>query len=986
MEKRGEKRTQGNTETINLSESLGVSLVYGLINSYRDVAKVGEKVDKEAHYKAMQTVLESAVSAYSGQVESIKSRSYVSEYRLSEINKSFDRVVEGARSINFPKEELAKMSHRFIAKSLDYNAPFSPIQREAVAKLGLAIGGSDLKPAKVRQLTDHHVSALSEVLSSKQNPIQMQRAQQAHRMIEELDFIVKYDRVPSVTESLSALAKENGRTIATAGAAGAVALSILAPLAVAGANASPDGNNITPVVSIKNGNHPTSIEAAPNVVQPPSAVTINIALPDKKEDKPTSISISNSAPEAAKTTVSVVVPTISKDNNVKEPSSISVGVNPEAAAVVAPVISMPQNVDTASKPTSISVESTAPAPAVAVTPSVDLATQVEIGRPMSIEAAPVPQAPAPNIESSNLTPDQKKAQVIIDQINGNGDMTVASSLIRANFRDQSQPAADYKNGFSDNATNKGLNDQVSKLQIALENTIHAGGHKTDASYVNTSLLTLSILDAASNDQSVLKSPAVQNMLGAAKRPDDVYKGKLFDQYVAQAKKTLEANDSALLKGFDSEHIPSVETMYAYSLMASTSDDEQAKQIQAIKDAETAAAAAKAAAEAAAHAAHSNPNQILQKAIEQAAAQFGWSDGQKAILLAAAQQGASPAAVSGLGGNVFAESGFDPGKQEYGSGIGFGFIQESYGRRTAMEQAAAAAGVNVADPNWQANYVIGESKGREQRDNSNNEWGGFVGINDPVAAADYWLYNNERAGVPHSQTREAKASEIFNQINGQIQAIQAAEAAAAKAAAEAKALADAKAKAEAEAKAKAEAAANHMQNGPDIYHSLRQNEKNGDLSPDALAPVTSGNVEYAPGDNNLNSDYYNQIRNGEGASLKLNPEAARQFNKLADAFAAQFHKKLAVGAAYRSFAGQENQKTYWTQQGQPDNAATPGHSFHGWGLAVDLELSGSDEHAWLVQNGPTFGWVWPNKSGEDWHFEYMGAAAQGNGSDSPEPGL
>ena len=52
-------------------------------------------------------------------------------------------------------------------------------------------------------------------------------------------------------------------------------------------------------------------------------------------------------------------------------------------------------------------------------------------------------------------------------------------------------------------------------------------------------------------------------------------------------------------------------------------------------------------------------------------------------------------VAGTMGNIYGESGFDPSVVEKGNGIGFGLIQWSFGRRTAIEQYAASKG---ADPN------------------------------------------------------------------------------------------------------------------------------------------------------------------------------------------------------------------------------------------------------------------------------------------------
>ena len=68
-------------------------------------------------------------------------------------------------------------------------------------------------------------------------------------------------------------------------------------------------------------------------------------------------------------------------------------------------------------------------------------------------------------------------------------------------------------------------------------------------------------------------------------------------------------------------------------------------------------------------------------------------------------------------------------------------------------------------------------------------------------------------------------------------------------------------------------------------------------------------------------------------------------------------------------------------------AVPGHSNHGWGRAIDVVdttgrrasvLSCRDpQFEWLVENGPTFGWVLPpwarcgRSTAEPWHWEWAG---------------
>lgn len=64
-------------------------------------------------------------------------------------------------------------------------------------------------------------------------------------------------------------------------------------------------------------------------------------------------------------------------------------------------------------------------------------------------------------------------------------------------------------------------------------------------------------------------------------------------------------------------------------------------------------------------------------------------------------------VAAAMGNIKNESGFDPGAIEAGSGAGFGLIQWTGGRRTAIEQYAASKGVSASDIDLQLEYLIKE---------------------------------------------------------------------------------------------------------------------------------------------------------------------------------------------------------------------------------------------------------------------------------------
>jgi hypothetical protein len=62
-------------------------------------------------------------------------------------------------------------------------------------------------------------------------------------------------------------------------------------------------------------------------------------------------------------------------------------------------------------------------------------------------------------------------------------------------------------------------------------------------------------------------------------------------------------------------------------------------------------------------------------------------------------------------------------------------------------------------------------------------------------------------------------------------------------------------------------------------------------------------------------------------------------------------------------------TYWLIPGQAE-AAVPGNSNHGWGLAVDVRfVDYANRLMWLVNNADRFGWSW--ELYETWHIHYFG---------------
>jgi hypothetical protein len=168
-------------------------------------------------------------------------------------------------------------------------------------------------------------------------------------------------------------------------------------------------------------------------------------------------------------------------------------------------------------------------------------------------------------------------------------------------------------------------------------------------------------------------------------------------------------------------------------------------------------------------------EMLQTAVEMASNVYDWDENKTILIQTLIANGIPLAGTSGIGGNVQVESGFDPGIVERGNGIGFGFCQWSFDRRTSMEQEAARQGVPASDPTFQANYIIFELENRDQRyDSSKSEMEGIVVAETPEEAAVSFNLNFERprAEDANSDMRVRTAREIYDQIWGQLDIVRA----------------------------------------------------------------------------------------------------------------------------------------------------------------------------------------------------------------------
>lgn len=81
-------------------------------------------------------------------------------------------------------------------------------------------------------------------------------------------------------------------------------------------------------------------------------------------------------------------------------------------------------------------------------------------------------------------------------------------------------------------------------------------------------------------------------------------------------------------------------------------------------------------------------------------------------------------AAGVMGNIEAESHFNPAAIEGSNGVGFGIVQWSYERRTAIEQAAALAGRSASDLAFQLDYLHQELLQR-QAEGYSSQWDGIT---------------------------------------------------------------------------------------------------------------------------------------------------------------------------------------------------------------------------------------------------------------------
>lgn len=155
--------------------------------------------------------------------------------------------------------------------------------------------------------------------------------------------------------------------------------------------------------------------------------------------------------------------------------------------------------------------------------------------------------------------------------------------------------------------------------------------------------------------------------------------------------------------------------------------------------------------------------------------------------------------------------------------------------------------------------------------------------------------------------------------------------------------------------------------------LRNGALNGQLPPAMLSPVLCGGQMYRPAAKKFNEMY--EAAETDGVKLK-NIGDYRSFEQQLTMFKQRYSLKDEgrVPQVTRTFEG----KTWYLKKkmspsATPDPSGKTG-SNHGWGLAIDLDVTKVKTARWLMKNAPTYGFYLqgddPNsREFELWHWQF-----------------
>lgn len=625
---------------------------------------------------AVAQTLWHALSTYSEKIADTLTHQHSSDVHLKRVVQNMYDLLETAAKINLSPETKRTISASFLDHSLDFTKPIPAYERQAAVDIGLTIGAHDVD-AQITHIALHHRDALREMKDPYADSSDNERLQFASQLLDRLKVDVRFITHQSIQQEIKQVAKERGeqvveyarghvKTLGTAGTALALTTTLLAPSAAnaASLHSSPSSSNVRTSVA--------------------------------------TMSVSMAADNEINTKVEQFALSIGSDKQAVSTMHVGMASTPEKEKEA------PKNLElTLAEHTAPTLSVSMDAPELS---PVLIENMEQNG--VSVELS-VPKLDVVASDTEGMTKAQRSAAKAQNAIAQNGDVYEASFYALQSVRD-SQSAE--TNGIS----SEKLLKKASTLNLLLERTVKNGGHE-NTEYVNNALSASAILNAVSKNQSVLDVDEVKAMIKEVKRPSDAYQARLYDAYLSDAKKVLEADKGAVLEGIDQKYHEQIEAMYAYVSMAGLSDNEQQAKIDVMKAADAKIAAEKKAAEEAAAAAKAGQSaeaqgadngdisaEALNSLIENAPTPV-----EKRMFMAMQhfmQNGFTSYQAAGMVGNMHKESGstMDPSIHQFGGGPGRGMIQwEIGGRFDALDAYAKARGKTWDDFYTQLDFVIHE---------------------------------------------------------------------------------------------------------------------------------------------------------------------------------------------------------------------------------------------------------------------------------------
>jgi Phage tail lysozyme len=794
---RTERQPQQAETVDSVYSALGFERTPGIAGVTASYNKGGSKA--ELHIPAIEKAAWSALNNFKQSVTPDISGSRVKASVQHDAINTLERALDSARKIELPTDAMQSLILGFIDYAIINPHGVSPQVRRAAADFGLAIGDDDFIITKATRIAELYTAG--DKAPDTSNDIY--RQQLTFDILNELGLQIEVQHVPSMIDDIAHYAKShapNMPNVTKTAASIALASAIIATPSIAHAS---DTNPVPVQVSV---DIPAAAEpeaaTAPAVPTTPEliAVTVEVAISDP------------AAPVFESQVVAAPVPNVSEQS-----VSVSVAVEqPTSDAPVAVEIIPDTNaLNAVQAPVEVSV---APIESVVGVPVENPDGTIDIVQPDdAIVVLPEQVTETVGPDQQPLTDKQLAVNHIVKIISKEGDVDAASGLIVDSFGavPDTTPGAAEQSPIV-RTTNDALVARAGELESSFIPVMYGQGH-TQAEYVNTTLTALSILQAATIDQTILQSQEVKDMMANIIRPTDPYPARLFDEYLAKVKAELGAEIAidpstiidgttdeftqqttgprTLLTNVDPQYHAQIEMLYTYTLIAISTDAEQATAIQSMKDADAKAAAEKAAAEAAAKAQEqaANPQSAESEALQQLIDNTPAMPMKNKFITMKyfMDKGMLDYRAAGIVGNFVGESGMNPGSEQIDGDAKY-MPQWEKDRLVAFEAWAAANNRDPYDIYTQLDYVWMELnspirgwalKSLNKSDN----------LRDAAAA---FYYDFETPWISYNGTQAQQDVDITKRTNGGADALDAfhaevnvvneARAAAAKAEAERKA--------------------------------------------------------------------------------------------------------------------------------------------------------------------------------------------------------